>query len=104
MGDSSLTVSPGKDGERVVNCWNCEGPLTPTHQCGEVNFGDFNYSHDGKYCDERGVRYLTRSDIILTVMHLTLQIAAQSAQNVLTKDMLPSGGKNNHPCELISPS
>ena len=62
MGDSSLTVSPVKDGERVVNCWNCEGPLTPTHQCGEVNFGDFNYSHDGKYCDERGVRYNSDSD------------------------------------------
>ena len=44
------------------------------------------------------------SDIILTVMHLMLQIAAQSAQNVLMKDMLPSGGKNNHPWELILPS
>ena len=31
-------------------------------QCGEVNFGDFNYSHDGKYCDERGVRYNSDSD------------------------------------------
>ena len=63
MGDSSLTVSPVKHGERVVNCWNCEGPLTPTHQCGEVNFGDFNYCHDGKYCDERGVRYNSDSDL-----------------------------------------
>ena len=41
--DFSLIASPGKDEERVMNCWNCEGPLTPTHQCGEINFSDFNY-------------------------------------------------------------
>ena len=31
-GDTSLKASPGKGGERVGSCWNCEGPLTPTHQ------------------------------------------------------------------------
>ena len=64
MGDSSLNASPGKGGEREVSCWNCEGLLTPTHQCAEVVnlYGDFNYTHDGKYCDERGVRYNSDSD------------------------------------------
>ena len=64
MGDSSLNASPEKGGDRVVNCWNCEGPLTPTHQCGDevMNFSEFNYSHNGKYRDERGVRYNSDSD------------------------------------------
>ena len=64
MGDSSLNASPEKGGERVVNCWNCEGPLTPTHQCGDevMDFSGFNYCHEGKYCDERGVRYNSDSD------------------------------------------
>ena len=61
--DSSLNASPGKVGEeRVVNCWNCEGPLTLTHQC-EDQFSEFNYTHEGKYCDERGVRYNSDSDM-----------------------------------------
>ena len=37
--------------------------------------------------------------IILQVMHLTLLSAAQSAQTVLMKDMLPFIGRNNHPWE-----
>ena len=64
MGDSSLHGSPEKGGERVVNCWNCEGPLTPTHQCEEtIDFDSkFNYSHRGKYRDKRGVYYNSSSD------------------------------------------
>ena len=47
VGDSSLNTSPGKGGEREVNCWNCDGPLTPTHQCEEVvNYSEF------KDCDK----------------------------------------------------
>ena len=62
-GDTSLNTSPGKDGERDVNCWNCEVPLTPTHQCDEVvNCDEFNYKHHGKYRDERGVSYNSSSD------------------------------------------
>ena len=62
-GDTSLNTSPGKDGERDVNCWNCEVPLTPTHQCDEVvNCDEFNYTHHGKYRDERGVSYNSSSD------------------------------------------
>ena len=46
-GDTSLNASPGKGGERVGSCWNCEGPLTPTHQCEEV----FEYDSDeGESC------------------------------------------------------
>ena len=66
-GDSSLNASPGKDGERDVSCWNCEVPrevpLTPTHQCDEVvNCDEINYTHQGKYRDERGVNYNSSSD------------------------------------------
>ena len=49
-----------------MNCWNCEGPLTPTHQCEEVaDFSQFDYSQyslGGKYRDERGVFYNSSSD------------------------------------------
>ena len=64
MGNSSLNASPEKGGEREMSYWNCEGPLTPTHQCEEVEnlHSEFNYSHEGKYCDERGVRYNSDSD------------------------------------------
>ena len=60
-------ASPGKDGERDVSCWNCEVPrevpLTPTHQCDEVvNCDEINYTHQGKYRDERGVNYNSSSD------------------------------------------
>ena len=63
-GDTSLKASPGKGGERVGSCWNCEGPLTPTHQCGEVPdwIGELNITHQGKYCDDRGVYYNSSSD------------------------------------------
>ena len=45
--DSSLNASPDKGGEREVSCWNCEAPLTPTHQCEEVVDDS-----EGKDCDE----------------------------------------------------
>ena len=55
MGDSSLNASPVKgDVEREVSCWNCEGPLTPTHQCDEV-------VNDSEDCDE-GCYYNPDSD------------------------------------------
>ena len=47
-----------------MSYWNCEGPLTTTHQCEEVEnlHSEFSYSHEGKYCDERGVRLRYNSD------------------------------------------
>ena len=45
----SLNVSPEKGGERVVNCWNCDGPLTPTHQCEEVSECDSDYHDESCY-------------------------------------------------------
>ena len=49
---------------RVGSCWNGEGPLTPTHQCGEVPkcFGELNITHQGKHCDDRSVYYNSSSD------------------------------------------
>ena len=38
---------------------------------------------------------------ILTVMHQTLLIAAQSALNALLKDIVPSLGRNNHPWDIF---
>ena len=63
-GDTSLNASPGKGGDRVGSCWNCDGPLTPTHQFEEVTQcdGELNITHIGKYSDDRGVYYNSSSD------------------------------------------
>ena len=67
MGNSSLNVSPEKGEEREMRYWNCEGPSLhrPTSvRTEEVEniHSEFNYSHEGKYCDERGVRLRYNSD------------------------------------------
>ena len=70
-----------------MSYWNCEGPLTPTHQCEEVETFTVNLAIVMKA--NTVMKGVSASGIIQIVMHLTLQFAAQSAPNALWKDTLP---------------
>ena len=85
MGNSSLNASPEKGGEREMRYWNCEGPLHRPTSVRRLKTFTVNLTIVMKANTVmKGV-----SGIIQIVMHLTLQVAAQSAPNALWKDTLP---------------
>ena len=84
MGNSSLNASPEKGEEREMRYWNCEGPLHRPTSVRRLKTFTVNLTIVMKANTVKGV-----SGIIQIVMHLTLQVAAQSAPNALRKDKLP---------------
>ena len=67
-----------------MSYWNCEGPLHRPISVRRLKIFTVNLTIVMKANTVKGV-----SGIIQIVMHLTLQVAAQSAPNALWTDTLP---------------